>query len=356
MSWLPAEPSHGSMSMWKCWNLLEAEIRDEDIYQSRCIFGPSCDVNLYRGSKLQRAWTRKVSYPFKVRTMSKQALTHILDHSWSDLLPALPKSVKSVVTVHDLIPLRYPGELSSGEVRRFKNKVAKLSSADAIIAVSEYTKNEIVDLLGLSPDRIFVVPNGVNRPPSGLIKSIRNGTDKLRIGSLGSVLKRKNLEVLPAALKIYKEKTNKSVTLVRAGLALPLQLQKEVTEALGSDGLEEWGRVSEAKLEDFYQSIDIMAVPSLYEGFGLPVLEAMARGIPVISSNTTSLPEVGGDAALYFDPKSPESLAECLCMLENSELYERLSAEGLVRSQEFCWRKTLEGMYNVYDKVLKSDE
>lgn len=352
VTWLPAHPSHGSMSMWKYWGLLDAEVDEKDRYQPQSIFGSPRDVVLARGSKLERAWTRKVSYPFKVQLKAKPGVVHILDHSWLDLVGSLPKSAKIVVTVHDLIPIRYPGELSSSEVERFKNKISKLSSVDAVIAVSEYTKREIIDLVDIPEDRIFVVPNGVSRPPEGFKVSTRNVDNELRVGSVGSVLMRKNLEVFPAALKIYKETSNRPITLVRAGLPLHSQLKKELVGVLGADGLEEWGRVSDAELEKFYQSIDVMVVPSLYEGFGLPVLEAMARGIPVISSGATSLPEVGGDAALYFDPKKPETLADLLRLLNDSEVYEKLRTQGLLRSKQYSWRKTLEGVYSVYDKVL----
>jgi glycosyltransferase involved in cell wall biosynthesis len=338
--------------MWKYWSMLDSVRLAQDFYQPDCVYGEPGKVQLFRGSKWQRGFTRKVSSPLAVRSRVRGGLAHILDHSWSDLTDFLPKSVQSVVTVHDLIPLRYAGELGSREVGRFKDRVSKLRSVDAIISVSKYTKNEIVERLGISEDRIYVVPNGVNLPPLNGVRGSRKPVDQLRVGSLGSVLMRKNLEVLAPAFKMYKEDSKRGVKLIRAGLPLSVPLKSALLNVLGEDGLEEWGRVSEEKLEDFYQSIDVMVIPSLYEGFGLPVLEAMARGIPVISSDATSLPEVGADAALYFDPLSPESLSECLLKLEDVDLYEKLRCDGLLRSQQFSWRRTLEGIYTVYDEVL----
>lgn len=348
--WLPAHPAHGSMSMWKYWYMLEAVKEGDDAYQPKSIFGDAQNVQLARGSRLARGLTRKVSYPFNIMRSIQGGVVHILDHGWTELVDYLPKGVKTVVTVHDLIPLRYPGDLSTSELDRFKVRVAKLKSVDAIIAVSEYTKNEIMEILGISSERIFVVPNGVNAPKCVIAKERAEG-EMLRVGSLGSILKRKNLEILAPALEAYKEGGDHDVKLMRAGKPLGLSLKRELLKVLGEEGLEEWGVVSESELESFYQNIDVMVVPSLYEGFGLPVLEAMARGIPVICADATSLPEVGGEAALYFDAKSPEALAKCLRELDRPSRYKQLQSDGLLRSQQFSWRKTLEGNYAVYDKV-----
>ena len=143
------------------------------------------------------------------------------------------------------------------------------------------------------------------------------------------------------------------MTMVRAGALVDRKLRDEFIDAMGQDNFIELGRVSDEELEDFYANVDVIVVPSLYEGFGLPVLEAMARGVPVISSDSSSLPEVAGDAALYFDPYKPEELADRLVQVVDNEVSERMKKRGLERAKKFSWRSTLKGIYSAYDRVLK---
>lgn len=349
---LPAHPSHGSMSMFRCWQLLAEQIKRDDEYVPESFFADTDESLLQRGTRFQRAWTRSIHYPYSILRQPRSSIYHILDHSWAELIRWIPKGAKTVVTVHDLIPLRYAGGLKQGEVERFRKRVSYLRKADALIAVSEHTKNEIIDILSLAPEKIHVVPNGVESPSYEVTRKKLRAERRLRVGSLGSVLKRKNLEILPQAIEKYLEMRARKVELVRAGAYVSRQLAESFQSLLGTNFIE-LGRMSSSELEEFYQRIDVLVVPSLYEGFGLPVLEAMARGVPVIASNTTSLPEVGGDAALYFDPTNPTELSDCMLQLENRELYAEMQNRGLQRSKCFSWRKTLEGVYDVYDEILE---
>ncbi|MFT3989915.1 MAG: glycosyltransferase family 1 protein [Luteolibacter sp.] len=356
VSWLPAHPSYGSVSMRRYWQALRDRVRPDDRYRVESVLEP-WDQEWRRGfsGKAKRAWQRRIAYPAKVRAGCRGRIAHVLDHSWADLLDAVPAGVKKVVTVHDLIPLRFPGGLSETQLARFKGWVERLHRADAVISVSQYTKDETVEQLGIPSEKIHVVPNGVELPEKGsallpLERVTANG--RFRVGSIGSIIARKNLEILPAALVRAHATLPQGVTLVRAGARLPAALADDVRNALGEGGLIELGHLSDAEVARFYRSIDVMAVPSLYEGFGLPVLEAMAAGVPVIASNATSLPEVGGDCALYFSLDDPEELARQLVFVAEGHLPNNWIERGEARTRQFSWQASLEGIYRVYDQLL----
>lgn len=350
VTWVPAHPAYGSISMLRYWKLLVSESLSGDPYLCRALIRLPEGSAFGRGGKFQRAWERKIAYPLRVRHGAKAPIAHILDHSWAEMLDFIPRGTRTVITVHDLIPLRDPGGLSPTEVARFRERVLRLKDADAVIAVSEYTRQEVIDLLGLPPQRVHVVPNGVDAPPHP--PQARPPGAELRIGSVGSTLPRKNLAILPPALRAYRPNAVRQPRLIRAGLPIDGGLRSEMHAAVGTESFEELGRVNDAQLEDFYASLDVLVIPSHYEGFGLPVLEAMARGVPVIAARSSSLPEVGGDAALYFDPNDPEELAQRLCEVADPTVAARLREVGLVRAAGFSWRRTLEGFYRIYETLL----
>lgn len=340
--------------MLRYWVLLWRERQDGDPYNCRSVLPLPLDETPLGGGRFRRAVARRVTYPVRIRSRATGRIAHILDHSWADMLDYISGGMRKVITVHDLIPLRFPGELSPAQATRFRRIVSRIRCADAIVAVSEHTKSEVVDLLEVDPERIHVVPNGVN-PPSDSIKEGRvarclsGHRDSYLIGSLGSTLLRKNLGVFSESLRMFRRRSARRPVLVRAGAALPDSLRAEIEKVLGPECLVELGRVSDEELEEFYAKIDVMAVPSTYEGFGLPVIEAMARGVPVAAADRTSLPEVGGDAARYFDPGDPEAMADALAEIANSgEVAARMREEGVRRASLFSWRKTLEGFYDVY--------
>lgn len=304
-----------------------------------------------RKSFLYRQLTRRLFYPLKVRTTGNCAIAHILDHSWADLLTAVPSGVKTVVTVHDLIPLRFPGELTPAQQARFRKWVSSVRKADAVIAVSEYTKKEVVALLGIDPSKITVVPNGVEIPriSSPLFAT---QTKDFIIGSIGSTLERKNLSLLPEALSLLASRHGGQVKLLRVGAKLPRELANAIGESIGTGNLTELGKIPNEELPDFYRKVHCVVVPSLYEGFGLPVLEAMASKLPVVCSNSSSLPEVGGDIPIYFDPNSPEQLATALHEIASQGMKPDRLERGFGKARSMSWHKTLEGFYEVYHSLL----
>lgn len=347
--------------MIRYWKLLEAAIHPEDPFCCASILHASSDHVPDLSGRAKRLLTRRIIYPAMVKLRTKGEIVHILDHSWADLLPFVPKGSLKVVTVHDLIPLRFPGELTAAQAGRFRKWVGHLSQADAIIADSAYTKQEVQDLLGIDSRKIHVVLLGVEMPdetrPARLWPQMPLRQDhgrQFRIGSIGSTLERKNLSILPEALTRLRASIQRKVVLVRVGAALPTALAAELKTALGDDGLVELGRLPDAALGDYYAQLDAVVIPSLYEGFGLPVIEGMAARVPVVASHCTSLPEVGGEVAFYFDPHSPEELAAVLARIATEGVPQQRINEGYERAKNLSWRKCLEGVYQVYDAALEA--
>lgn len=355
VTWIPEHNSAASYSMRRYWLELASAWREGDRYTPLAVIEPT-DEKRVPGlqGRLSRAWQRSVVYPAMIRRSEPAAIAHVLDHSWTDLLSNVPAQTRTVVTVHDLIPLRFPGELSHGQVIRFRRRLERLPKLDALIAVSEYTKSEISSLFAIAPEKIHVVPNGAAQ---GKCPAPKQGRGKpqatFRIGSIGSILRRKNLGILPSSLRHLRNLTDRPIVLERLGEFLPDELAKEIRAILGEGSLVELGSLPDEEVRQFYGRQDVIAFPSLYEGFGLPVLEAMAAGVPVVSSSATSLPEVGGEQVLYFDPQDPEAFARQLAIVANGELPESWVEDAYRRSCEFTWRRTLEGVYRVYDSILK---
>lgn len=358
VSWIPAHPAYDGVSMDRYRKLLEAEIRQGDPFSCVSIL-PETDGRVAKSGRFRRLISRRMLYPAIVKLRATGDIVHILDHSWADLLPYTPRRSLKIVTVHDLIPLRFPGELTAAQAARFRSWVDHLRSADAIIAVSAYTKDETVDLLGIDGGKIHVVMNGVELPetsaqrstPGGFTPNAGSGRT-FRIGSIGSTLERKNLAILAPALGRLRRMVDCKIVLARVGAPLPAALATALREALGDDGLVELGRLPDAAIGGFYAGLDVVVVPSFYEGFGLPVIEGMAARVPVVASHAASLPEVGLDLAYYFDPHSADELAAVLAgIVKGGVPASRLDA-GYARAKDLSWRKCLEGIYRVYDEAL----
>jgi len=352
--------------MLRYWNALASAQSSDDLFSIYPLLPRHfATENIEHEGKVTRIWQRRFAYPLKIKTQFRGKVAHILDHSWADMIPHVPRNASTVVTVHDLIPLRFPGELTLAQTKRFKSVVGHIKQADRVICVSEYTKKEVMNLLGIPESKLRIVSNGVEQFTISEAAVLRfrhkiQTASKLPLevdslfllGSIGNTSERKNLAILAPALKKAKS-LGMEVLFVRAGAPLPASLRKELHAAIGHDRLIELGQLRDEELGPFYQSMDAVAIPSTYEGFGLPVLEAMAAGTVIISSNSTSLPEVGGDAALYFDPHSPEDFAKCLIACQDRKLREHLIKLGQERVQHFSWRRCLEKTYQIYSELLE---
>lgn len=304
-----------------------------------------------RSGRAGRVFAKKVVYPLQVKAAARSGVAHVLDHSYAHMLRHVPRHVAKVVTLHDLIPLREPEGLSAASVAGFRRRVGFLREADVIVSVSDHSKREAVELLGIDPAKIHVSPNGV-RAPGPASPPLSPGVSPPYILSVGSTLRRKRLDLLPAILREVR-RTLPGMKLIRVGNALPPSLAAQVRESAGNDALEERGIVDDAELGSLYANSHAFLLTSSHEGFGLPVLEAMAAGCPVVCAATTSLPEVGGDAVLYFDLGQPEEAAAKIVRLaEEPLLRQAMVAAGLERAGRFTWEKHFSGLMEAYELAL----
>jgi glycosyltransferase involved in cell wall biosynthesis len=256
---------------------------------------------------------------------------------------------RQVCTIHDLIPIDHP-EWFNG---RFAAWYAWLMPGLAkrvrhIIAISEFTKQRIVELLGVPEQKITVLPNGVDerfKPQSAeKIEAVRRelGIDnRPYVVYVGSLEPRKNMQRLLSAWRRAQVSIPEDVYLVAAGARGNSRVFHPVSLSSIPPRVLFTGYVSEDTLPALYAGALAAVYPSLYEGFGLPPLEAMACGTPVVTSACTSLPEVVGDGALLVDPEDVESIAEGLVRIVSGESLRRsLKEAGLRRAAAFTWENT----------------
>jgi len=247
----------------------------------------------------------------------------------------------AVTTFHDLFVLT--GDYSTPEFRRRFAEQARRAAADSdrIIAVSQFTATQVEQLLGVERSRIRVVHHGVDIPPAPRVER-----EKI-ILHVGAIQKRKNIARLVDAFE--RVPADWRLALVgSAGFG-----SAEILSKIGNPRISVVGYVSAAELDDWYARAMILAFPSLDEGFGIPVLEAMAAGVPVVTSDRSALAEVAGDAALLVNPESAEELAAGLSALAaDAELRENLRQKGLQRALAFSWPKAVENTWKVYMELL----
>lgn len=273
-----------------------------------------------------------------------------------------------VITVYDLIPAIRPDFVGPERANRFKNRLARIDiNSDWVICISERTRQDFCDYTGMSPDRCFVAPLAVGpvfRPivdPDAIIASRRRygipeGNYFL---TLGAPQPRKNIAHLIRSFFRLREESNRSdVYLVIAGSKDQGWMYDEIFATAGNSNKHRsnvifTGYVSDEDLPALYSGAVAFVFPSLYEGFGMPPLEAMACGAPVISSNSSSLPEVVGNAGLMVDPHDEDAL--CQAMLDvysDDSLRQDMSLRGMERARSFTWQKWADQTVAVYQAAV----
>ena len=330
--------------------------------------------SLAEGSSLPANFRlRHVPIPYKLLTVAWHRLrlpvpaelfTGPVDllHSPDFVLPPLRKAA-GLITVHDLAFLRVP-ECADPRLRDYLTKAVSRSvdRADHILADSQSTQNDLVELMRVSADRISVVPAGVEdrfHPdlPEDELSRVRSayGLDEPFILSLGTIEPRKNHPRLIRSHALLRQRYPAAPALVIAGG--PGWLYEETLEAArqaGPHSVRLLGFVADQDLPALYASARLFVFPSLYEGFGLPPLEAMACGTPVVCSNRPSLPEIVGDAALITDAEDTEGLASAMQrLLEDEILREQLIRRGLRRAECYSWEQAGEKLLAVYREMLR---
>jgi glycosyltransferase involved in cell wall biosynthesis len=291
----------------------------------------------------------------------------VLDHSYGSLVAALPAE-RTVVTCHDLIPLEVPDihptfySWMTGK-RWYKKSVAAMTGAARIITVSEHTKKDLIKHTGYDPDHIVVIPDGIDRRFRPVVdraqqQQIRQGLgvpeDGRIILHVGNCAPYKNLPGLLKTFALVGERVRESVYLIRVGPPFTVS-QRWLVERLKLDGqILRKERLPLNDLVNLYNVADVLLFPSLYEGFGLPVAEAMACGLPVVASNVASIPEVLGDGQMMFSPHDADGIADAVIgIFNNPALRQELIDKGLRRVKRFSWPLVAEQVFAVYERIWK---
>jgi glycosyltransferase involved in cell wall biosynthesis len=266
---------------------------------------------------------------------------------------------REIVTVFDIFPITGENYSTADFRKKFSDLLLQATGrATRVITSSHATESLLISHAQVPPEKIRVIPLGVD-PPAVILSPAERLRERARILggegemilSVGVIQTRKNtlnmlkaLKQLPADYKLVLSGGN--------GYGNEAIHEFIRTESL-TDRVKLLGFVDDAQLARLYQAASVFLFPSLEEGFGIPVLEAMANGVPVVTSNVSSMPEVGGDAALYVNPHDPADIAQKVVRAaEDSALRADLVHKGLTRASQFTWRRTAEATLAVYDEIL----
>ena len=276
--------------------------------------------------------------------------------------------IRSVVTIHDLIFERYPRQYNPVDIIIYRNKFKyACNNADKIIAISNQTKQDIIDFYKIPEEKITVCYQSCNPAFSEKISSEKKDAVRALYKLperfflyVGSIIERKNLLLICKALKLMD--TSLPLVVIGNGGAYKAEVKKylaanqlqdkviflsEQPEAISSPAFQ-----SAADFPAIYQQATAMIYPSIFEGFGIPVLEAMCCGLPVITSNVSCMPETGGDAALYIDPANEKELAAALAsIITDSKLVKNLIEKGNLHCKKFTQQKCAAAVMDVYKKL-----
>jgi glycosyltransferase involved in cell wall biosynthesis len=287
-----------------------------------------------------------------------------LHFSPSYFLP-LVKVCPSVVVVHDITFKVHPEWFIKDRRFRFDQLFwREVKRAEGIITVSEHSKGDIVRILGVEPSRVTVIPEAADeyfRPvkDEDRLVEVRNryGLSRGFLFTAGAIHTRRNLERLIQASAEASRRLDSELELLILGMPAPFSPPVDIAGTARRCGMEDRivqvDFVSDSDLLLLYNACGLFVYPSLYEGFGLPVIEAMACGTPVACSNVTSLPEVAGDAVVYFDPTKVEEIADAIVrIVSDGAFQEELREAGMARASSFSWRRAAQETLEVFTGVL----
>ncbi len=308
---------------------------------------------------LARIWQR-AGVPIPVNAWTGR-LT--LFHATDFVLPPVMPGTRTLLTVHDLSFVRAP-EAASPRLRAYLNRVVPRSvqRADHILADSQATKDDLIALYGTHADKVTVLLSGVSDRFVPVTDSAQTAAIRAKYGigdapyifSVGTVQPRKNYERLIRALAALPA-TQREVKLVIAGGQgwLHAPIYQAVTELGLSERVIFPGFAEDVDLPALYSGARLVAYPSLYEGFGLPILEAMRCGTPVLTANTSSLGEVAGDAAVIVDPLDVDSIRDGLLrLLTDDALRTRMIRAGFEQARPFTWERAARTLQDLYARLI----
>lgn len=311
-----------------------------------------------KSTAIKRRW---LEYLWQYSSYPKlQSFTGEFDiyHCFHHLMPPT-KDRPRVMTVHDLRRYKLPDLYKKSRVDLFESAIKQ---ADHFIAVSESTKYDLCNILHIPEGKVDVVHLAAdagftpfsrdqrNQTKAKLAKQINTSLNKY-IATVSSSDKRKNIRRIIQAFKKGQEHLPADTKLVIIG-NLPKHLaQEKLIGAPSDENIVLTGPVD--NIADWLGCADCLIFASIYEGFGIPILEAFACGVPVITSNLSSMPEVAGEAALYVDPYSTESISQAIVQVcNNAELRNKLIIAGTLRSKQFSWQQSAAKTLEVYEKLV----
>ncbi len=341
---------------------LDDRFRITDYVPHVSVFGSK----LLGKNKFRMRMERYLSYPLQAKK-HQSSVNHIIDHAYGHLLKYVNPQ-RTIVSVHDLIPIlaynnKIPGISYPHLPVLFKFSISSLKKARFVVAVSNSTKNDLINYCGLKEERIKVIYNGVESRFTPFSDEKKKELRK----SFGFPDKGTHIILITGSLNYKNHVTAFKVIEILQQLAIrPIQLVilKGASNNLEIDSdsyrfenpLIILSGIDNNRIVELYNSVDCLLFPSLYEGFGWPPLEAMACGTPVVTSNVASLPEIVGDAGLMESPYDPVKLAEAvLILLENSEFRKIYIERGLMRAKQFTWERCANRFEKLYEDILKFD-
>jgi glycosyltransferase involved in cell wall biosynthesis len=285
-----------------------------------------------------------------------------LFHAPHYVLPPLVRC-PSVVTIHDVIHLMFPNYLPSRLALTYARKSITMAArrATRVMTVSESSKRDILRFVDIPADKIDVIYNAYDErfgvePSEEEVVRVRERYqlhDRFVLYA-GNVKPHKNLERLIQAFHLVRRRGLDDLKLVLIGdeISRYASLRRAVHQHQLHKYVRFLGYLPEETLAVMYRLAGLFAFPSLYEGFGLPPLEAMASGTPVVTSNLSSLPEVTGDSAILVDPYDPEAIADGMHqVLTNDELRRELRQKGIARARQFSWEDSIRRVHAIYESV-----
>ncbi len=308
---------------------------------------------------LARIWHR-TGLPVPVEVFAgKVDLFHATDFT----LPPTLSHTKTIVTVHDMSYVRV-SDAASPKLKAYLDVVVPRSTkrADHVIADSQATKDDLMSLYSLPDEKITVLLSGIDSryqkiTDNDAILTMRNIykiPSSPYLFTIGTIQPRKNYSRVIRALKILREKGYDLHLVIAGGKGW---LEDEMYKTLAESGMQDYvhliGFADDEHIAALYSGAECVVFPSLYEGFGFPVLEGMACGTPVVTSNVSSLPEVAGDAALMVDPYDIEAISDAIQrILDDSELGDMLIQRGFEQSKKFTWENSAKHLREIYENVL----
>lgn len=265
---------------------------------------------------------------------------------------SLSTQVPTLLVVHDLAYLYYPSHIAKLSLKHYQYFIPRyIKKAKAIISVSQFVKNDIIHHFKTPEDKISVAYNAINAPKSNKLDSLSSEITKPYFIYVGSLNPRKNIVRLIDAFDTFNGDVDHKFTLVLAGrLAWK---SKEIKEKIDqSPHVIHLGEISETNKYILLKNALALVYISLFEGFGIPILEAMMSGIPVITSSISSMPEVAGDAAICVDPKNTTEIAEAMKQIATQpNVRAALIAKGNKRYRDFSWANSANIIYNQLVKI-----